>query len=154
MTYSPIVRIMHIDLSSQYSGDASSPKEFPVRRFRFRRTKGNRVLMFGNNRELALYRAIVLSEHGYAVAIPNNREEAATAIRKGNFDIAVLTYTLPNETVQELAQLVRDHCPECPLIIIAKTPRMDREIGPDEIVDGDEGPTALLSALRRVALSN
>lgn len=145
---------MHTEVSSHYrGGDPPSPKEFPVRRFRSRRAKGNRVLMCGNNPELALYRATILREHGYAVATPNNRQEAVSAIRNGNFDIAVLTYTLSNEVVQELAQLVRDYCPECPLIVISRSRLMDREIGPDEIVDGDEGPAALLSALRRVARS-
>lgn len=124
------------------------------RRFRRRRTKGNRVLMLGKMRELALYRATVLADHGFTVATPQNHDEAVAAIRAGHFDIAILSYTLSNETVQKLAELIREYCPECPLIVISKMRRKDREIAPDETVDGDEGPAALVAALRRVTRCN
>ena len=106
--------------------------------------------MFGRIRELALYRAEVLRDRGFEVATPDSREEAIAGIRKGNFDVAILTYTLPNDIVQELAQLVREHCPECPLIAISNNTRMDREIRPDVMVNADDGPNALIAALRRV----
>jgi DNA-binding response OmpR family regulator len=106
--------------------------------------------MFGRIRELALYRAAVLRGHGFEVVIPKSREEARAAIRKGGYDIAVLTYTLSNETVQELAEMIREYCPDCPLVAITSENRIDREIGPDEMVNADDGPTALIAALRRV----
>ena len=115
-----------------------------------RRTAGRRILMFGRIRELALYRAEVLRDRGFEVTTPDSREEAIAAIRKGNYDLAILTYTLPNDIVQELAQLVREHCPECPLIAISNNTRMDREIRPDVMVNADDGPNALIAALRRV----
>ncbi len=110
--------------------------------------------MFGRIRELALYRAEVLRDRGFEVITPDSREEAVAAIRKGNFDVAILTYTLPNDIVQELAQLVREHCSGCPLIAISNNTRMDREIGPDVMVNADDGPAALISALRRVSRTN
>jgi DNA-binding NtrC family response regulator len=106
--------------------------------------------MFGRIRELALYRAAVLRDRGFEVTTPHSVEEAIAAIRKGGFDIAVLTYTLSNETVQQLAELVREYCPDCPLVAISNSRRMDREIGPDAMVNADEGPEALIAALRRV----
>src|SRR5437016_14013706 len=62
------------------------------------------VLLFGKLRELALYRAEVLSNHGFSVNIPNSRTEATAAIRNGGFDAVVLTYTLSSETVEELTE--------------------------------------------------
>lgn len=81
---------------------------------------------------------------------PGTLEEAIAAIRNGGFDIAVLSYTLSNETVQELAELVREYCPNCPIIAISGNRRLDREIRPDEMVNADDGPAALIAALRRV----
>jgi DNA-binding response OmpR family regulator len=49
--------------------------------------------MIGRIRELALYRAEVLRARGFEVATPESQEEAVAAVRKGTFDIAVLTYT-------------------------------------------------------------
>src|SRR5437764_9144381 len=49
------------------------------------------VLLFGKLRELALYRAEVLSNHGFTATIPNSRAEAMAAIRNGGFDAVVLT---------------------------------------------------------------
>ena len=110
--------------------------------------------MFGRIRELALYRAAVLRDRGFEVITPQTRDEAIAAVRKGGFDIVILTYTLSNEMVQELAEMVREYCPDCPLIAISNAGRVDREIGPDEMVNADEGPEALIGALRRVSRQN
>jgi CheY-like chemotaxis protein len=105
--------------------------------------------MFGRIRELALYRAEVLRAHGFSVAIPASRAEAVAAIHRGDFDAAIFTYTLPNDTVQELTELVRQHCPECRLITISDTKYPDTKVNPDASVLADDGPKALLEALRQ-----
>jgi len=110
--------------------------------------------MFGRIRELALYRAAVLRDRGFEVSTPADSQEASAIIRNGNFDIAVLSYTLPNDLVQELTQLIREHCSNCPLIVISSNKQIDREIRPDEMVDANDGPAALLGALRRVTDTN
>lgn len=71
-------------------------------------------------------------------------------IRRGAYDCAILSYTLPNEVVLEYAQMLREHCPACPLIVITDKNLGDRSIKPDAIVVADEGPDALLSAIRQV----
>ncbi len=120
-----------------------------------RKSRGNRVLMFGRLRELALYRAAVLRDRGFEVTTPQFHDDAASAIRNGNFDTVVLSYTLPNDEVKELAQLVREHCPGCPIVaIVADRRRLDREIGPDAMVNADDGPDALLAALHRLRRTN
>ena len=132
--------------------DEKTPRSSTQRKRRMpRRAKGNRVLLFGRFRELALYRAEVLRSQGFAVTTPFSREDSIAAVRRGHFDVAVLTYTLSSETVQELAELIREYCPECPIIAISNSDKEDREIDPDEIVIADDGPPALLAALRRVS---
>ena len=111
---------------------------------------GERVLLLGRIRELALYRAEFLHTHGYRVATPETREEAIRAIRGGNFDVAILTYTLPSTLVEEFAQLIREYRSHCPIIAICEAHRLDREINPDAIVVADDGPAALIAAVRRV----
>jgi hypothetical protein len=109
-----------------------------------------RVLLFGKHRELALYRAEVLRHSGFRVIIPRTRQEAVEAVRHGDFDAAILSYTLSADTVEELAEMVRQHCPTCPLITISQERTHDARIDPDVIVLAEEGPPALLNALRRV----
>lgn len=99
---------------------------------------------------MALYRAEVLSNRGFTVVTPRNKQEAKDAIRNGQFDIAVLTYTLSSDTVQELAQLLREYCPTCPLVAITASGKDDPVIQPDATVIADEGPVALVAALRRL----
>ena len=110
----------------------------------------NRVLMLGRLRELALYRAEVLRHHGFQVLLPDSEEDAIAAIREGGFDVAVLSYTLPDTAIQHFAELLRQHHPACPILAIAQTMRPDRRIEPDSVVLGDKGPAELVSALRRV----
>jgi len=66
----------------------------------------------------------------------------------------VLSYTLPNDTVEELAELMHEYCQECALVAITDTGRVDRRIRPDEIVLADDGPGALIEALHRITRSH
>jgi Response regulator containing CheY-like receiver, AAA-type ATPase, and DNA-binding domains len=143
-------------LPLSYGVLANDPESQDVQQRRFkhgpdrRTTSGNRVLLVGRLRELALYRAEVLSAHGFRVTTPTTTEDAMRGIRRNEFDIAVLTYTLSTDLVEELAEQVRQHCPRCPLIVISDSPRVDQRIFPDETVLADDGPAALIAALRRV----
>jgi hypothetical protein len=119
-----------------------------------KKSLGRGVLILGHIRELALYRAEVLRAHGFDVATPRTEEEMKAAIRRGNFDVAVLSYTLPNDTVEEMAELMREYCRDCALVAITDTGRVDRKIGPDQVVLADDGPGALLEALHRVTRSH
>jgi DNA-binding response OmpR family regulator len=110
----------------------------------------NRVLMLGTIRELALYRAEVLHQHGFHVQIATDRAQALDLIGAGNYDVVVLSYTLPDAAVREFADEMREHCPECPVIAISDARRPDPIIRPDQMILADEGPAALLSALRHV----
>lgn len=110
----------------------------------------NRVLLVGNHRELTLYRAEVLRHIGFQVQTPEDKQATLAIIARGNFDVAVLSYTLSNTTVQELADSIREHCPKCPVVAIAESKRFDRRIAPDAIALVAEGPPGLISALEKV----
>lgn len=112
--------------------------------------QSNRVLMLGRMRELALYRAEVLRSHGFEVIAPETEEEALSAIAHSNFDVAILSYTLPDSSVRQFAELIRQRCPGCSILAIAQTMQYDRRIEPDSIVLADNGPSELLAALRRL----
>lgn len=107
------------------------------------------VLLFGHQRELALYRAEVLAYKGFRVLIPRNHDEAVTAVMDGGFQVAVLSYTLPSTIVKDMAELIRQQCPECPLLMIAQNASDDPHVQPDEIVAADLGPSALVNAIER-----
>jgi hypothetical protein len=115
-----------------------------------RRMAGNRVLLLGKLRELALYRAEVLRERGFEVKIPAGTKESVAEITRGAYDVAVLSYTLPSEEVEQMAELVRQSCPDCPVVTISTTGRPDRRVNPDETVLADEGPAGLLRVLSRL----
>ena len=107
-------------------------------------------MLVGRIRELALYRAEVLNTHGFRVLTPETAEEAMELIRRHQFDIAVLTYTLSSDVVEELAEQIRQYCPSCPLLAISDNERVDKRIFPDQTVLAREGPAALIAALHRV----
>ena len=109
----------------------------------------DKVLLFGRLRELALYRAEVLRQNGFNVITPRDMQEAIAAIESGGIGAAILSYTLSNDMVEELAERLNQKCPECPLIAISQTGQVGHKIDPDEIVVADQGPAALLDALQR-----
>jgi CheY-like chemotaxis protein len=120
-------------------------------RRRARITTGiTRIFIFGRMRELALYRAEVLKSRGFSVVVPASKTEALDAIEQGEFDVAVLSYTLSSDTIQELSELLRQKCPTCPLITISENHSMDPKVRPDRIVLAHQGPEALIKALRQV----
>jgi hypothetical protein len=135
-------------LAENNRGGTAAKTNGRARRSRVRVGPRNRVLMFGRLRELALYRAEVLCAHGFKVTVPASKADAVAAIRRGGFDVAIFTYTLSSDTVEELAELVRQHCPDCRIITISETKNHDAKIAPDANVLADEGPRALLQALR------
>jgi CheY-like chemotaxis protein len=110
-----------------------------------------RVLLFSGIWEVALYRAEALRGHGIDVVTPRSKEEAAEMIRRGEADVVVLAYTLPNETVRELSEFIRQDCPGCRLITISESGKFDERVAPDAVVVASQGPGALIDAIRRVS---
>jgi CheY-like chemotaxis protein len=153
---SPLVQSILPDPARLATSDGGrgpqSPAEFPGGKERRKKPRpiGNRVLLFSGIFEVALYRAEVLRGHGLEVRTPRSKEEAIMAIKRGEVDVVVLTYTLPSETVNELADLVRQYCPGCRLVAISETGHFDERVAPDAIVIANHGPAALVEAIRRL----
>jgi hypothetical protein len=122
----------------------------PGSRPRPAKKKGDRVLLIGRMRELALYRAEVLKHFGFKVSAPEDLDEALRIIKRGDFDALVLSYTLPSETVEYLAERAREACSDCPIVAIAHSLQIERLIEPDAIALAAEGPPALVEALNNV----
>jgi CheY-like chemotaxis protein len=138
-------------LRSVRLGDGGSrSKSGRRKRNGYERKIGNRVLLVGLLRELALYRAEVLKREGFTVTAPESVEQAIRILSRRDFDAVVLSYTLPNDAVEELTEIAREHCPDCPVIAIAEGHTLDRRIKPDAVALASGGPSALITALNRV----
>lgn len=110
-----------------------------------------RVLLLGRHTELSAYRIEALEGAGFHVVSPPNRRDALQAIASGDYDVALLSYSLSNELAHEFADLVRQNCPQCPIVAISQNGWDDSKIQPDELVVGSEGPQGLIEALHRAA---
>ena len=110
-----------------------------------------RVLLLGRHQELSAYRIEALESAGFHVIAPSNRRDAVRAILVGDYEVALLSYSLSNESAQEFADLIRQSCSRCPIVAISETGWDDSKIKPDETVVGGEGPQGLIEAIRRAA---
>jgi CheY-like chemotaxis protein len=108
------------------------------------------VLLLGRYRELGLFRVHVLEESGLNVIFPEHRNAALKAIKKGGFQVILLSYSLANDAAEELIELARQQCPDCPVIAISEKGWDDRRLQPDDTVLASEGPQGMLAAIRRV----
>ncbi len=115
-----------------------------------RHMSGRRVLLLGKQRELALYRAEFLRQRGFEVSIPSTVDSAIAEITGGAYDVAVLSYTLSSDEVQEMAELVRQSCPACPLVTISSSRYPDLKVDPDAKVLAEEGPAGLIKVLQKL----
>jgi PleD family two-component response regulator len=143
----------HSIIAFSPSDDAPQPphsSEEEKQKFPRKRRIGNRVLIVGLLRELAIYRAEFLRQAGFKVVTAVDSDEALPIVQHGRFDAIILSYTLPTHTVRYLANATRDYCPDCAIVTIAETSALDRHIDSDAVVIAEEGPAALVSALNRV----
>jgi CheY-like chemotaxis protein len=111
---------------------------------------GNRVLVVGRQRELALYRAEFLRLAGFAVIVAQDVDEAIRIMQRAAFDALILSYTLPRADVEYLADAARDYCADCALIAITESRTLNLNVEPDAVASADEGPSGLIAALKRV----
>jgi len=112
------------------------------------------VLLLGQFRELALYRAAYLRDKGFEVTVLVDIARAIDHIKYEHFDAVIFSYTLPNDVVVQLSELLRELRSSSVVVAISHSFNVDRRVSPDEIVRADDGPEALLSALRRALSKN
>jgi DNA-binding NarL/FixJ family response regulator len=108
-----------------------------------------RVLLLSKDRELGLLRAFALKSAGHHVIFPKGKDEAVKVIRGGAFEVAILTYTLSNETAIELHELIKQGCPRCRIVIVTQHPWAESKLEHDVAITGDAGPDALVAAVEQ-----
>ncbi|HEX6805595.1 MAG TPA: hypothetical protein VF133_18085 [Terriglobales bacterium] len=108
------------------------------------------VLMLGQQLELGHYRAEFLRFHGFRVIFPESKNEAISAIRAGDFDAAIISYTLSRNTARQLAKLIKQVSPDCPMVAISRQGDRDTDFERDETVLYTDPPQSLIDALVRI----
>ena len=108
------------------------------------------VLLLGRKRELGLFRVESMERAGFKVIFPPNKQEALYAIHKGGFQAVLISYSLSSESAQELAELIRQRCPDCAIIAISSNGWEDPKLEPDDIIQAADGPEVTIAALKRV----
>lgn len=109
------------------------------------------ILMLGRQLELGHYRAEFLQSYGIHVVFPESKQDADSAVRTGEYDAILLSYTLSKETTQELVSLIERYCPDCPIIAIMQRAG-ELAFKPAETVLDTEPPKMLLEAIKRVQI--
>jgi DNA-binding NarL/FixJ family response regulator len=108
------------------------------------------VLMLGRHLELGHHRAEFLRSNGIEVVFPESKRAAFAAIRAGDFDVVVLSYTLSDKTAKELVDLMDQVCPDCPIVSLTENRWHDPVLRPDRIVLATDTPQSLLEAIKSV----
>src|SRR5215472_15002701 len=106
------------------------------------------LLLLSVNRETALLRAHALRSAGFKVMLPTGTKDAMELLQKKKFDAVVISYSMSNENVAEMTELFRENNPNSPVITITKGRWADLKTDVDSSVDGDDGPDALIDAIR------
>ena len=107
------------------------------------------VLLLGMEREPGLFRVESMEHAGYKVIFPPNKQEALYAIHKGGFQAALISYSLSDRSAQEFFELIRQRCPDCAIIAISSNGSEDYKLEPDEIIQAEDGPEAMIAALKQ-----
>jgi DNA-binding response OmpR family regulator len=111
------------------------------------------ILMLGKQLELGHYRAEFLRSYGFRVNFPESKQEAIRAIKSGEFDAVIVSYTISSKSRKELSELAKKVCPECAIIQIASQRWAKQDDGADATVLSTDPPGALLDALWNVVVS-
>ena len=127
---------------------ASRQQLFPMTEDRHRKIMT--VLLLASQRELGLFRIHALEGAGFHVLFPAGHEEARKAIQAGGFNVVLLSYSIADKFAREFMDLIRQTCPACPVVAISKDPWNDTKLQPDATVLADQGPEAMVEAVKNV----
>ncbi|HZS28441.1 MAG TPA: response regulator [Candidatus Angelobacter sp.] len=106
------------------------------------------LLLLSVNLETALLRAHTLRSSGFEVMLPTSKKDAMAVLRKKKFDAVIISYSISAESAVEMTELFRENNPGAPIIAITKGEWADLKTDVDASVNGDEGPDALIEAIR------
>jgi DNA-binding NtrC family response regulator len=112
---------------------------------------GMRVLSVGTIPELLSLRAQILKSAGYTVFSTTHPQEAEVRLRKDDFGVLLLCYSISEEWRNRLLQPFRERSPSGRVVAITNRPVAETPKEVDELVYGVEGPEALMDAIRGTA---
>jgi DNA-binding response OmpR family regulator len=92
-----------------------------------------------------------LERAGFRVIFPPSEVEGRRIISTRGYTTAVLCYSLSSESAEEFAELIRQACPECPVITVSQAGVEDRKVDADIRVALTDGPAALVRAVGQAA---
>ncbi len=106
------------------------------------------MLIVGNDTDLRLWRARLLSQSGFDVIVPTNKNAALAAIRAGNLDAILLCYSLSNSTVLQLAEEFRQHNNGGCIVAMMTGAYADARVQADVTLPATASPDQLVESIR------
>ena len=90
----------------------------------------------------------VFFSRGCEVTLPTRTKDAIDLLRKKKFDAVVISHSMSKENVADLTELFRENDPNSPIIAVTKGRWANLKTDVDASVNGEEGPEALIDAIR------
>jgi DNA-binding NtrC family response regulator len=108
------------------------------------------VLLLARKDDLEPSISETLQRAGHNVQFPGSKQEALFLIHQRSFDCVVLFYSLSNDTIEELSELLKQACPTCPIVAVSQNGHMDFKLQPATMVQWRQGAEALLATLSMI----
>ena len=112
--------------------------------------RGKKLLLLSADAELSSLRHHILANAGFKVSRAISRKEALQLLEQEKFDVLVISHTMSQESMIEMAGIFRVQNPNSPIVTVAKGRWQDLKIEFDSSVTGDEGPEALIETIETV----
>lgn len=109
--------------------------------------RGKKLLLLSADPELASLRHHILANAGFTVARAISRKDALQLLEQEKFDALVISHSMSQESIIEMAELFRKQNPNSPIVTVAKGRWQDLKIEFDSSVTGEEGPEALIETI-------
>jgi DNA-binding response OmpR family regulator len=107
------------------------------------------VLNVSSEESLLATRAAILQNMGYNVLSATNLPQVEHACKHKKIAAVIVGHSLPRNEKQRIITTVRDRCPAGTPVIGLYRSSPDEVAGTDEAISAQDGPEALVAALRR-----
>jgi DNA-binding response OmpR family regulator len=109
------------------------------------------VLMVGRDRVLVGTRSKVLRTAGYTVVPAFTPRQAIDEFVKGDFDLVLLCYSIPDNAKERLVSIIREHTSCTPIVSVASFDGQFDDFA-DATIEND--PNLIIDSLRQVLHQN
>jgi DNA-binding NtrC family response regulator len=104
-----------------------------------------RILSVSYDESLLATRQMILERAGFEVVSALGFSEALERCKKSNFDLVLLGHTIPIKDKASLIPSLKQHCTR---VLSIRRPGFPPAPGADFSVDSQEGPEALIAAVK------